>query len=438
MGVTDGKILLPTSIGEVAELLGENTRDLAKICASNNINKFSRFKPIDATGFQNLLDADRKAANNGLKVPGYNSLASLRLAVLSAKHKWEYLPPQKTYRLTDFDGYNHINDWDLDYAGNAIFGGSVTIGSEDEGLYDGTPISLYIDYYAPSGDEYGQLYPIDWDETSINNLRSLRLGLILLSPESETVWFRGNGGSLSEGFVGVSSLVPASVESGKSWFVVPILTDRQSDYFVSSDVAATYIPLEGTYIRSIKQTEDPYASLFYSAEGVLGDETVELEVEIRNTTTKSTTVHELYLVISSERAYDSSWGRVEVAVSTWLTENKLDDILPEPGGALLDGSGKICQRLYRLDQEMANQFGSRVVPALSSAKFAVSIPATGDDYGPYDQATYTAFLINDSHNGYDASEFDVYITTLSPSCFAHGYWDNSMPWTNSLGWNNTP
>lgn len=438
MAVTDGKVIFPTSIGEVAELLGEETRDLGRLCVSSKINKYARYKPIHAGGFRCLTDAERIAANNGLTIPRYTTLAALRDAILNSDVAWGYKRPANHYRLTDFDRYNHGENWPLTGDGETIFNGYVLISTDDGNIYSGTSITLWIDYEDPDQSYTPLLYPSDWDQTSTDNLRALRLGFVLINASTDEIWFRGASGTLAEGNVGLTATIPVAMSNSITWTIIPVLTDRSTDYFVGTDASGIYIPIEGKYISCQKLAEDPNASLRYSADGVVLETETELTVMLRNNTLAEITVDDLYLVISSEGAYDSQWAYVEVAASTWLADNKLDDTLPVPGGALLDGTGKVCQRLYSLLSTMRDQLGTATIPPLSSVEFLFSIPAIGDDYGSYDNYTYTAFLTNDTKSGYDVTEFTVTITDKAASCFANGYWDNMSPWTNDLGWKNVP
>jgi hypothetical protein len=408
MAITDGKILLPTSIAEVAEVLGESTRDLGRLCVSERINKFSRSKPINVTTYRAITDAERIKANNGLVIPKYGSLASLREAVLSGSVAWDYNRPSKYYRLTDFAGYNHsAEDWALDYEGNAIFNSTVFVSTEDNRIYDGTEITHWIDYEDPDHSASPLLYPNDWNETSGENLRALRLGLVLISTATSEVWIRSNEGTLAEGYDGLISTIPSGVIKNVTWTLVPVLTDRIERRFVNNDATAVYIPLEGTYMQRYKLSEDPNGQLHYSGEAYVLNGKMDMVVNLTNKTGKDISVSDLYFVISSESAYDSSFSYVEVAASTWMVDHVLDPSLPAIGGALIDGTGRACQRLYDLKPSFVEQLGTNVVPAKSSLQFAFTIPADSDDYGKYDNYAYTAFLTNDSKNGYDAVEFTV-------------------------------
>ena len=410
MSVVDGKILLPTSIGEVAELLGENTRDLGRLCLSSAINKFSRSKPINHGAIVVLSSAERKKANNGLILPRYTSLSALRTAVLSGNTEWNYNRPTNRFRLTDFENYNHnASEWNIGEEGCSIFAGIVLISSDDGKLYDYESIMAAIDYEDPDHAESPLLYPSDWDQTSEDNLPSYYLGVALISSSLSDVWFRASSSSLSNGETSVSAEVVPDIGNNATWTIVPILTNRVSATFTNIDQSAVYIPLEGRYLQCYKQSENPNAKLQYSGVARVNQFTnsMSLIVKLKNTTNSSITLNDLYFVISSEGAYDSSWSSVEVAVNTWLSENKLDSSLPSSGGNVADGSGKVCQRVYALKPHVQSVHGSLIISGRETVEVEVSIPYLSDDYGVYDNHAYTVFLSADSHSGYDVTEFEV-------------------------------
>ena len=50
MSVSNGKIIAPVSIEDVKTVLGESSNDLATLCKSENINIWSKYKPISCRG----------------------------------------------------------------------------------------------------------------------------------------------------------------------------------------------------------------------------------------------------------------------------------------------------------------------------------------------------------------------------------------------------
>lgn len=438
MAVTDGKVTLPTSIGEVAKLLGETSGDLGRVCLSATINKYARCKPVEVKTWAKLTNEQRISANQGLSLPKYNSLSSLREAILADGAKWDYNRPTR-YRLTDFEGYNHsTSDWALDSEGHYVFNGSLRPETEGDQIYSGTVIDLWIDYEDSGETQHPLLYPSDWNETSPDNLRAYRLGLAFVNTTTSEVWFRSAYGALGEGYLNVQAIIPAGMANGLQWYLVPVLTDREATSVVNTDFSAIYIPLEGTHFVRTKLAEDPFANLFYTGKATIADGQTSIVVTLRNSTANPITIYDIYFVVSSESAYDSSFATVEAAASTWLVEHQLDDSLPDSGGVVYDGLGRGCQRFYNLLPMLVQQVGVVVIPANASFQFEFTIPATGDDYGEYDDRAYTGFLINDSFSNYDVREFDVEFSQGVSSCFADGYWDNAEPWTDDLGWDNVP
>ena len=107
--------------------------DLAPVCASGKINKWSFHKPVRLPQMPDLTDEQIMQVNCGL-VPqelsklktncnGLNGVTGTNDAksdILAQVLEWDYLPPLNAYRTNDFDGYNHgalpsDKDWE-DYS----------------------------------------------------------------------------------------------------------------------------------------------------------------------------------------------------------------------------------------------------------------------------------------------------------------------------------
>lgn len=116
-----GIISAPVSIDDVKRALGESSNDLATLCTSNNINPWSRFKPVD----NNITFPSNGLYNNkyiwysvnnvrdwwlggtdspAIDIPLCSTFDELKSAY------WVYNKPKggskSPYRLTDFIGYN--------------------------------------------------------------------------------------------------------------------------------------------------------------------------------------------------------------------------------------------------------------------------------------------------------------------------------------------
>lgn len=124
MSVSNGKIISPVSIDDVKSVLGENSNDLATLCKSDNINKWSKNKPIKHNCLFKPTEAQKKEANYGISnIPYYRLLGNMAQDVINGSMKnatnistldtriepWHYQQPiggyASPYRLGDFDGY---------------------------------------------------------------------------------------------------------------------------------------------------------------------------------------------------------------------------------------------------------------------------------------------------------------------------------------------
>lgn len=119
------KITAPISLhGDVYPVLGIAPSgayyDVAEVCKSGKINKWSFKKPIRFAQFPELTDAQIMSVNCGLTAreltllkPNCNGLNGVtgrddsKDTILNEIAEWSYLQPNEYYRLTDFDEYNH-------------------------------------------------------------------------------------------------------------------------------------------------------------------------------------------------------------------------------------------------------------------------------------------------------------------------------------------
>lgn len=133
MAHNNGKITSPISLhGDVYPVLAIAPSgayyDVAEVCRSGKINKWSFKKPTNVAQMQELTDAQIQQVHCGLtfkELPtlrkncnGYytTQTPSTQDAVLQEVVEWTYTLPVGYYRLTDFDGYNHAalpsdRDW---------------------------------------------------------------------------------------------------------------------------------------------------------------------------------------------------------------------------------------------------------------------------------------------------------------------------------------
>lgn len=97
------RIVAPVNLSEVRQVMVEASHDLATICKSNKINKWSKYKPISANKIGQVTAQEYAGKQYGLVLP-----TGLRT---NAKITWGYNKPYggvtSPYRLTDFLGYEH-------------------------------------------------------------------------------------------------------------------------------------------------------------------------------------------------------------------------------------------------------------------------------------------------------------------------------------------
>lgn len=127
MSNANGIITSPVSMTDVQIVLGDAATNLAALCTSEKINKWSRFKPV----IHNNMFASNEAVDwwkgsngaAGFGITVYTSLTTLLNAIENGGGKldWPYIPPTggeaSAYRLLDFNGYNNlatsfVESWD--------------------------------------------------------------------------------------------------------------------------------------------------------------------------------------------------------------------------------------------------------------------------------------------------------------------------------------
>lgn len=96
----------PVSIYDVQRCLAKSANDVGNLCVADNINKWSKFKPVSYPAFGVITDTILKSINYGLDIQSFsNYLDAYNNGIF-------YNPPtggaSSPYRLHDFDKYNHI------------------------------------------------------------------------------------------------------------------------------------------------------------------------------------------------------------------------------------------------------------------------------------------------------------------------------------------
>lgn len=100
------------SVTEIATRLGETTKDVGSLCKSDNINKWSFWKPVNLNKLTPITAADLYSVNDGLMVYEFPNPQRLLYEIQhpNASNIWSYYDREPPYRLGDFYRYQHLAD----------------------------------------------------------------------------------------------------------------------------------------------------------------------------------------------------------------------------------------------------------------------------------------------------------------------------------------
>ena len=108
MALPNDKISIPL----VAKELGTTENDLGRLCTHQNINKWSKYKPIDVNKVEGLLESDFAFKKYGLPLKQFTTLDALITYYRANPIKFEYQKPKggalSPYRLSDFRNYEKL------------------------------------------------------------------------------------------------------------------------------------------------------------------------------------------------------------------------------------------------------------------------------------------------------------------------------------------
>ena len=107
MSIVEGTIVKPVSIEDVKKVLGVTENDLGKLCRSDKINMWCRYKPVS---YPSYSETNRWKLGVGIYIGDFSDAPEdIALADVGA-YQWIYQRPtgskSSPYRLTDFMGYN--------------------------------------------------------------------------------------------------------------------------------------------------------------------------------------------------------------------------------------------------------------------------------------------------------------------------------------------
>ena len=166
----NGIISAPVSIDDVKQALGESSNDLATLCKSYNIDKWSPYKPVDNKKKFDMTDSDYGVTDKSykLKVPTYNRLEDLAYDLISKSGidyidlvNYDYDKPKggetSPYRLQDFIGYSHnmYKGWHAPTANCKHISGSKSAMSYSLNEYHGTRFINLWDFWIFSNCYFG-------------------------------------------------------------------------------------------------------------------------------------------------------------------------------------------------------------------------------------------------------------------------------------------
>lgn len=111
MGHSNGRITAPVNTDDVKDTIGENSHDVATLCLSNKINRWSKYKPVEYPSPDSVTNYWQGTdGKNGLHIDmnaDHTYTVDFVRSFYNNPDNWGYVHPQGFLRLTDFDGYNH-------------------------------------------------------------------------------------------------------------------------------------------------------------------------------------------------------------------------------------------------------------------------------------------------------------------------------------------
>lgn len=91
------------SITNIQNITGETAKDIGTLCQSNNINKWSFYKPVNHSKLSRLTDEDIKSANDGFNLHTWSTWYQ---CLNNRSYDWTYVDRTAPFRMGDFIEYN--------------------------------------------------------------------------------------------------------------------------------------------------------------------------------------------------------------------------------------------------------------------------------------------------------------------------------------------
>lgn len=126
----------------IAKTLNENSVYIDRLSQSNNINKWSFYKPINSPKLNGLYDADFYSVNDGFNL---HSWSTWYQCLNNRTYDWEYKDRTAPFRMGDFIGYNqYATPWfQMDCAQ-----GSTVYANETANIFIDGDLQSFVNTYA--------------------------------------------------------------------------------------------------------------------------------------------------------------------------------------------------------------------------------------------------------------------------------------------------
>lgn len=130
------------NVTDISKLLNEETLYIDRLSQSNNINKWSFYKPVNHSKLSRLNDSDFSSANDGFNLHTWSTWYQ---CLNNRSYDWTYVDRTAPYRLGDFIGYNqYATPWfEMDVAQ-----GSTVYANETANIFIDDDLQSFVNTYA--------------------------------------------------------------------------------------------------------------------------------------------------------------------------------------------------------------------------------------------------------------------------------------------------
>lgn len=423
MAYSNGVITAPVSIYDVQQAIVSSSIDLGTLCLNNNINKWSKYKPIHYAQITPLTYSQFQSKYFGFHdgdnslLPIYQSINAMYIAVHNGTAAWPYNTPNGYYRLTDFNGYEancdkwggFNNKWDI------IFGGSIVINRrtyDNMSVYTNDSVNFYIETDDDGQLNYGNL-------VNISDFFDLEPGAsgVKFSTWHAGLYFRnlstGTGKclidttSLGEGGVNIANTISpyssVALDIGNT-IVIPFAIEPYNNMptgWTDGNLGNSkkIITFNGANFNIYVSSSGGVVTRDLAIENTLTKSNGQsiVNVSIKNNGSTTFTFNELYLVLASEKSQDdydySAWEE------GWI--NKTDE--PYSGTTyynqiINDACYTTASISTRKRYARTHNMGTFTLSPNNTRTWSIIIDSTGDGYGEFSLSNSIFYLTEISYN----------------------------------------